>query len=92
MKYAIHIFFLTFIYSCNSQNNLEKKSIGIGTGDGSAVAPVGKFLIVSGDTSAKGYIYQIDDATGTISQIGNEITLGGSNPRTIEIIPLSAVE
>lgn len=40
MKFAIQVFFLIFVYSCNSQNNLEKNSIGIGTGDGAAVAPI----------------------------------------------------
>lgn len=57
-----------------------------------AITSDSKFLIASGDTSAKLYVYSIDDATGMITQIGTEISLGGSNPRTIEIVPISVVQ
>ena len=40
MKFTYFIFYLILIHSCNSQNSLEMRAIGIGSGDGSAIAPV----------------------------------------------------
>lgn len=57
-----------------------------------AVTPDSKYLVVGGDTDAKGYVFQIDDNTGNLVQIGSAVDLGGSNPRTVLVAPLSTVE
>lgn len=56
-----------------------------------AVLQNNKHLIITGDSNAKGYVYNIDDATGAIAVIGLDFALG-ANPRAIVTVPLSAVE
>lgn len=48
-------------------------------------------LIVTGDSSAKGYVYSIDDGSGAIALQGAEFSLG-ANPRAIVTVPLTAIE
>jgi 6-phosphogluconolactonase (cycloisomerase 2 family) len=55
------------------------------------VTPESTLLIVSGDSNGNGYIYQINDATGNLAQVGSALTLG-ANPRSIKIVPLTVVE
>lgn len=51
-----------------------------------------KYLVVGGGTDSKGYVFEINDSTGNLVQVGSAVELGGSNPRTVFIVPLSVVE
>ncbi len=51
-----------------------------------------KYMIVTGDTDSKVYVYSIDANTGLLTQVGSGIDLTGSNPRSVKILPLTAVE
>lgn len=75
MKYTLYFFFMILVYSCNSQNNLEMRSIGIGVGNGAAVAPVVS-SISPATYGVKGGITVT--VTGENFEAGATISIGGT--------------
>lgn len=83
MKYALYLFFIISVYSCNSQNSLVQRSIGVG-GSGSGVAPV-VTSILPVTYGVKGGIPVT--ISGDFFQAGATVSIGGTacdNPIVVD--------
>lgn len=74
MKYFLYLFFLIFIYACNSQQSLDLRSIGVGVGDG-GVAPVVNSISPTSYGVKGGISVTI---TGAFFEAGSTVTIGGT--------------